>query len=152
MLTKISISLKNFQIRNFKKRIPTFVKAVTWNFLKKFGWKKKTTKLLKDIRFAICTLIGSYVNEKEKKIVKIQDFKFKKKKRKEKKKKKNRPEIRWIASYLSTTFDVYSPHGFWERQLNRRHHKQWPKSVYYNLWLYTTRANKPSHLICNLQP
>ncbi len=42
-----------------------------------------------------------------------------------------------MDSYLSTTFDVYSLHGFWERQLNRRHQKQGPNSVYYNLWLYT---------------
>ena len=63
MLMKISICLKNFQIRNFEKQIPT-LKAVTYIFFKKFGWKKK---LRAEICFAICTPIGSYVNEKEKK-------------------------------------------------------------------------------------
>ena len=49
-----------------------------------------------------------------------------------------------MDSYLSTTFDVYSLHGFWERRLNRRHQKQGPNSVYDNLWLYTTSAKNPS--------
>ncbi len=68
-------------------------------------WLKKEKKLWKEIHFAICTPIGSYVNEKEKKIVKIQDFKnFEKKNQK-------KPGDT-VDSYLSPKSDVYSLNSF----------------------------------------
>ncbi len=61
-----------------------------------------------------------------------------------------------MASYLSPRFDVYSLNGFWEWRLNGRTQKQGPILVYYNLWLYTTRAtnetiNMTKNTILNFQ-
>ncbi len=59
----------------------------------------------KEIGFASCTPIGSCVNEKQKKILKIPDFNILKKNNK-----KTRGDM--VDSYLSTKFHVYSIHGF----------------------------------------
>ncbi len=130
MLTKISICLNNFQIRNFEKRTPTLVKAVTWKFLKKFGWKKNSGRRYV-LQFAPLQCL--MLTKKKKKIVKIQDFKILKKI------KKKPGDI--VDSYkISTRFDAYSLKNFWEWRLNGWTQKQGLISVYYNLWLYTTRT------------
>ncbi len=77
-------------------------------------------KMWKEIGFAISTPIGSCVNKKEKKILKIPDFNILKK--------KTRGDT--VDRYLSTRFHVYSLRGFWEPRVNTRHQKQGPDSVW----------------------
>ncbi len=132
MLTKISNCLKIFHIRNFQKWIPTFVKAVTGNFLKKVSLKKKQ-KMWKEIGFAICTSIGSCVNEKQKNSLKFQISIFWKKKT------KKRVEIWWIAT--SAQNFTFNPFTVSEHREYTDATKNWaPFSIWLTLVVHTTRV------------